>query len=258
MHTLIEISDLELIGPAPGTFIRGTWDNDPNDGAWPEEHTLHILAFRETFVAPPGWSGGACWEGHLLPAQVEWLASSRKCQCGAIESSTNIGVISTDADLIREPNSILERVWWHASLRPPAEMISHQPGWTLHVGTKNAAQIRAQALLQEIMEKADEVEIFFYQFMVARSAGVAVNVFIDSPVDDPHHRLAHSAAGNGVARYINRREDTGSVSLIGNAGNFLKVEESSQMLTNPYSESALIRSLEARGINVSARDPRAS
>ncbi|SEO03821.1 hypothetical protein SAMN05216281_1278 [Cryobacterium luteum] len=226
-----------------GQFIRPTWDDSTDclSNRYPTGHTIHPFVAGQTFIALDGCSGGACNAGHLLPAQVEWRATSRKCKCGSSESRTNVGVIASDAGLVRDSGMLFERDWWHATFSPPTELFAARATFALHVGTEFAAEIRARALFDDSRVTAEEVEVFTYRLRLQRGTPVANDIFIDSPLDDPEHRLAILAAGHGVARYLNRREDVGSISLVGDVGNFTRVGESRQLVLNPYSEKATLR-----------------
>lgn len=143
-----------------------------------------------------------CRKGHAAPKPHE-LAS---LQAG-------------DVSLVREPCDIFNREWWHSSPQKiDADKISD--GY-FHVGTKSAA-------IDNDMRTAMTVgcgESYLYRVLLSGCSGMGCvgtkvdpTTYVETDGGDDLIKLLglsrNSSRGDVVRRYVNIREDPGSISLI--------------------------------------------
>jgi len=180
----------------------------------PRLDQIRTLQFPRLDVAPTGLSGLRCANGHFFPATGAWRGSAPRCgveSCGKRGQQEYVAVTAESSSLIESPTLVNDATWWHATkdgnqFVPDSRFI--------HVGSRRAAELRAQAMF------GSENNYGMWTLRVRPAVAIARDVVMDNSNVDGRNALAESVAADGVVRYVNGREDAGSVSLVGRSSNF--------------------------------------
>jgi hypothetical protein len=179
----------------------------------------------------PGDSGRRCGSGHSIPL-AKYSRSTSKCVrpgCQTPKADDSMAITAGSRRFARASDAIFASTWWHVSETPDLFEI-RDTGAHLHLGTFRSAIHRAQ-------QKASQIPIvtsvFVYRMKFKDAASpVAARILVEDYEIDPKHLLTSDIAGGGIARYLNQREDPGSISLI-SPRDYLKGKIA---FTFPYSE----------------------
>lgn len=159
-----------------------------------------------------------------------WVDCSECGQtCTKLDKTIGFGVRGYDVALMRDPNEVYERVWYHTSkyknwlskVQEPDEK-GHIP--LVHVGTEDASMYRAKHVSDKSWWRDDEDEDgvaergYIYEIRVKRGAPVAPEVMgdIDGRAPASTRDTQEGFDTSGVTRYVNEFEHIGSVSLLAN------------------------------------------
>ena len=205
-----------------GSFLRAT----STVRVVPLYRDLVVSAFALLDVAPPGASGMRCAQGHFFPPAEVWRGPARKCEkCGGRGQQERVGVTDAARAFVESVDLVRSTSWWHSTA---TDTVFDAEGLVpMHVGSKRAAIFRAQAM------NYPSNRFKMWEFRVATEAAIAREVVMDNSNVDGRNALAEHVAESGVVRYINSREDEGSVSLLGHVSNFLLSGESEMDASGP-------------------------
>ena len=176
---------------------------------------ITIERFDRLEVAPIGSSGLRCRNGHFFGLAVVWRGPAPYCGEGACRERGEqhlVAVVHSDASLIEEPETVHSRSWWHTT---DAKNEFKDDSDVIHSGTKRAALFRAQA----VSEVGQPIKL--WELQTREDAAIASDVVMDNSNVDAMSELAISLVGHGIVRYVNGREDAGSVSLLARSSAFV-------------------------------------
>ena len=155
-----------------------------------------------------------CGNGHFFPSTVIWQGPAPLCgvkSCGKRGEQKYVAVTAESSVLIESPNLVNDATWWHATNEANRFVPDSR---FIHVGSRRAAELRAQAMF------GSENNYAMWTLRVRPAVAIARDVVMDNSNVDGRNALAESVAADGVVRYVNGREDAGSVSLVGRSSNF--------------------------------------
>jgi hypothetical protein len=173
---------------------------------------IRTVRFPRLDVAPEGFSGLRCAKGHFFPHTARWRVTAPLCEaCGERGDQKYVAVVAEGCVLIESPTLVYGAIWWHSTdagnqFLPDSRFI--------HVGSQRAAELRAQALSWP----GGSYEM--WTLRVCPGTVIASDVVMANSNVDGENVLAESVAADGVVRYVNGREDAGSVSLVGRSSGF--------------------------------------
>jgi len=162
----------------------------------------------------PGFSGLHCRGGHEIPL-TNYVRLATTCTipgCPApYVDTTKISICAASVRFTNTINPIFKTAWWHVSEN---SNLFDEPdtGDFLHLGTFRAALHRAQ---QKAGMRMSTKNLYIYRITFKRDTiPVASRIVVENYPVDPDNLLVRDVAGPGIARYLNRAEDPGSISLL--------------------------------------------
>lgn len=194
----------------------------------PAGHTLPLFTVPEETVgwvevAPPGRSGARCKNGHYFKPISDWAPKARACLhpgCAEREDVESVALRVSQIPLVLNPWFSRRRHWWHSSAAhelTTTDPVDSGEDWLMHVGTRSAALQRALA------DRRSGVPQYLHRVVLADAARIAPETVLENQYRDPMHVLLHVRGDRSVVRYVNAREDAGSVSLAGRRARFRSV-----------------------------------
>lgn len=134
------------------------------------------------------------------------------------------GMFSTGAVLSRESlkffdsDTVRETTWFHTTQNPDWESsLSKDDRSFIHLGTEKAAEDRCETLYRD-----PDSPTYLYELEIDATATVHDGVYYEDPYQDNTPSLISDPAKyekidfDGITRYVNEMEDTGSISLLAN------------------------------------------
>lgn len=185
-------------------------------------HPYELDTF-EWEVAPEGVSGLVCDCGHTPTLQFTREHAAEKqivCEsCGEpINNGELVRVIHTDAALLRNPNEVTARTWYHATHRKNwfDDILAAKPSrhgdsgnLMIHMGNRDAS-------LDRIFTAKSSDEWYLFEITLKPDTPVDEDVHDDNFCDALDWTGSTRYLADGVTRYVNAYEGIGSISLLVN------------------------------------------
>lgn len=127
-------------------------------------------------------------------------------------------VLSRDSLKFFDDDTVRDTPWYHTTQNPNwAESLSQDDRSFIHLGTEKAAEDRCKTLYND-----PDSPTYLYELEIDPSANIHSGVYYEDPYQDDTPNLNSEPEEyskidfNGVTRYVNEMEDTGSISLVAN------------------------------------------
>lgn len=140
--------------------------------------------------------------------------------CGhSISNIFSVGaVLSRDSLKFFDDDTVRNTPWFHTTQNPNwEESLSQADRSFIHLGTEKAAADRCKTLYND-----PDSPTYLYELEIVPSANIHSGVYYEDPYQDDTPNLTSDPEEygkidfNGVTRYVNEMEDTGSISLVAN------------------------------------------